>query len=329
MTMTAKRRTMRTALARAAGLIAGLVADRYLGDPPTPAHPVAWFGTLVSTLEKPLYADDRRAGAQLVAASTLPLVAVAAVAECRSQRSFLTQVASTALVTWAVVGARSLHAEGETMADRLAADDLAGARAQLMNLCGRNADVLDEPELARATVESMAENTSDAVVGSLLWGGLFGLPGLVAHRCLNTLDAMVGHHNERYEHFGWAAAKLDDLVNLIPARLTGGLACALAPTVGGDPVEAARIMLRDGAKHPSPNGGWCESAFAGALGVQLGGRNIYYHGRVEDRPLLGDGPRPSAGKVRQAAQLVENVSFAAAGLIGLKLVIWRSLGRNR
>lgn len=325
--MTGKRRTRRLKMARVAGLAAGLMADRLLGDPPTSLHPVAWFGTWVSTLEKRLYADDRRAGVTLVAASTLPLVGVSALIEQRTSHSALARFLTTAVGAWAVVGARSLRLEGQTMADRLDEDDLEGARAQLMNLCGRNAAELDEPELARATVESMAENTSDAVVGSLVWGGLLGLPGLVAHRCINTLDAMIGHHNDRYENFGWAAANLDDLVNWVPARLTGALACALAPTVDGDPVRAWNIMLRDGDQHPSPNGGWCESAFSGALGVQLGGRNIYYNGRVEERPLLGDGERPSAEKVRQAAQLVEYVSFAAAGVIGL--ISLSRLGRKR
>jgi adenosylcobinamide-phosphate synthase len=220
----------------------------------------------------------------------------------------------TAAATWAVVGATSLAREGDTMASRLAAKDLDGARDQLSHLCGRDPKALDEPELARATVESMAENTADAAVASIFWGAVAGLPGMLVHRGANTLDAMVGHHNERFEHFGKVSAHLDDLLDLAPARITGTLACLLAPMIGGDRVRSLDVMARDHAHHPSPNGGWCESAWAGALGVTLGGRNLYYGNRFEDRPLLGDGPRPDAGKVSDAARLVQAVTWAATGL---------------
>jgi adenosylcobinamide-phosphate synthase len=172
---------------------------------------------------------------------------------------------------------------------------------------------MQAPELARATVESVAENTSDAVVGPLVWGALAGVPGLVAYRAVNTLDAMVGHHSPRYERFGWAAARLDDLANLVPARLTAALATALAPVVGGRPSEARRVWRRDGRKHPSPNAGPVEAAFAGALGRTLGGR-VAYGGRTEDRPLMGNGPAPGVEDVVPAVRLSAAVGLAAGAL---------------
>lgn len=188
--------------------------------------------------------------------------------------------------------------------------ELDGARNRLSYLCGRDPAALDVAGLARATVESVAENTSDAVVGPLFWGAIAGVPGLLAYRAVNTLDAMVGHRSERYLHFGWAAARLDDLANLGPSRLTAVLAVALAPVVDGRPRGAWRAWRQDGHKHPSPNAGPVEAAFAGALGRTLGGR-LSYAGRVEDRPLLGDGPAPSVGDIPRAARLSAAVSLAA------------------
>jgi adenosylcobinamide-phosphate synthase len=213
------------------------------------------------------------------------------------------------------------------MAGHLDRADLPAARARLNHLCGRNPSALDAPELARATVESVAENTSDAVVAPLFWGGLLGLPGLLGYRAANTLDAMVGHRSPRYARFGTPAARLDDGLNLVPARLTGLLTVAAAPLAGGAGAEALRVWRRDRNDHPSPNAGQCESAMAGALGVRLGGRNVYF-GRSETRPLIGDGPRPSAGHLRRAARLSGMVGAAAAALAaGAALV--RSLPGGR
>lgn len=294
---------------RAVGIALGVLADRVIGDPKR-HHPVAWFGTWAGRVEQHTYADGVLAGAGHVAVSVAPIAAAAIIVERLTRTHPVAHTAATALVTWAVVGARSLAREGEKMAERLEQDDLDGARARLGNLCGRDPAELDETELARAAVESMAENTADAAVASIFWGALLGIPGMVVHRCLNTLDAMVGHRNERYRHFGTVSARLDDAADLAPARITGALACLLAPTVGGRTRRAWRTMLRDGARHPSPNGGWCESAWAGALGVQLGGTNVYFS-RTEHRDLLGDGPRPRARELRKAARLVGLVTGAA------------------
>ena len=217
---------------------------------------------------------------------------------------------ATALATWTVLGGASLGGAALALGRALDAGDLDAARRMLPALCGRDPDLLDAAGLARAAVESVAENTSDAVVAPLLWGAAFGLPGLLGYRAVNTLDAMIGHHSPRYERFGWAAARLDDVANLVPARLTGLLAVTLAPSVGGRPRQALRTLRRDGGKHPSPNAGRCEAAFAGALGIRLGGRNSY-HGRTEQRGLLGDGAPPAAPDIARAVRLSRLVSGAA------------------
>ncbi|HMR49713.1 MAG TPA: cobalamin biosynthesis protein [Arachnia sp.] len=305
-------------MTRAVGIVVGVAADAVWGDPKQ-HHPVAWFGTYASTVEPHLYADDRAHGTAYVAATVAPVALAGLALERATRRHPVAHVAVTALSTWAVLGARSLAREGEILAGHLEAGDLDAARGRLGHLCGRDPSNLDEPELARAAVESMAENTADAVVASLFWGAVAGVPGMLAHRAINTLDAMVGHRNERYARFGTAAARLDDAADYLPARITGVLACALAPLVGGDPRRAWRTMRRDADQHPSPNGGWCESAWAGALGVQLGGTNVYFS-RTEERPLLGDGPRPDARALRKAARLVTAVTAAATTLAAACLV---------
>ncbi len=224
--------------------------------------------------------------------------------------------ALTAAATWTVLGGASLAAEATAMSRALAAGDLDGARARLPALCGRDPAGLPAAELARATVESVAENTCDAAVAPLLWGAAFGLPGLLSYRAVNTLDAMVGHKTLRYAKFGWAAARLDDLANLVPARMTALLAVALAPVAGGSGRAALRTLRRDGGSHPSPNAGRCEAAFAGALGVRLGGTNVY-RGQAERRGTLGDGPPPSAADIDRAVRLARLVIIAATALSAL------------
>ena len=232
----------------------------------------------------------------------------------------------TALATWAVVGGTSLRREAYEMSRLLELGDLDGARQRLTHLCGRDPSELDEAGLARATVESVAENTSDAVVGPLVWGAIGGVPGLLAYRAVNTLDAMVGHRSPRYERFGWAAARADDVANLLPSRVSAYLASGLAPVVGGRSRSAVRVWQRDGHKHPSPNAGPVEAAFAGALCRTLGGR-LSYGGRVEDRPLLGDGPAPGVHDIARAARLSGAVTAGAAALaVGARLVLDRARG---
>nr|WP_310376567.1 cobalamin biosynthesis protein [Catenuloplanes atrovinosus] len=303
--------------AEAIGIITGYGLDALIGDPRR-WHPVAGFGTAASALEKRVYAPDRAAGARFAAIAVgAPVLAGAAIAGLTRRRPVLRAVA-VAAATWTVLGARTLRAEAHTMAGALEGGDLATARGRLGHLCGRDPSALDEPELARATVESVAENTSDAVVAPLFWGAVAGLPGLLGYRAANTLDAMVGHRSARYARFGTAAARLDDALNLAPSRLTAALTVALAPLAGGDPARALRTWLRDGHRHPSPNAGQCESSMAGALGVRLGGRNVYF-GRAETRPYLGDGAPPLAPDIARAARLSGAVGLTAA----LLATAWR------
>ena len=292
---------------RAAGLALGLVADRLLGDPRR-GHPVALFGRAAGALEERTWADSRGRGVVYTALAVGVPTIVAARLERRSGR--LVRLALTAVTTWAVVGGRSLEREALAVRDLLADDDLPGARRRLTHLVGRRTEELDEPEVVRAVLESVAENTSDAVVAPLWWGGVAGLPGLVGYRAANTLDAMVGHRTARHLRFGWASARLDDVLNIVPARVSAFLAVALAPLVRGRPDDALRAWARDASAHPSPNAGPVEAAFAGALGVRLGGVTIYESG-VEHRPELGDGPAPRRCDVERAARLAHLVDRGA------------------
>lgn len=298
--------------ADALGLLVGVALDAAFGDPRR-GHPVAGFGRFASAIERQTYADSRRAGACFTVFAVGAPVAAAVWAQRVTRDRPLARAALVAATTWAVLGGRSLTHEGDTLAAALERADLPAARARLPHLCGRNASVLDESELARATVESVAENTSDAVVAPLVWGALIGLPGLVGYRAINTLDAMVGHRSARYARFGTASARLDDAANLLPSRLTAGLTVLAAPLIGGSPRRTAQIWRRDRGAHPSPNSGQCEAAFAGALGVRLGGTNVYF-GRSEQRPHLGDGTRPGVADIRRATRLSAAVGVAAAAL---------------
>lgn len=296
---------------RAVGIAAGFVLDRLIGDPAR-LHPVAGLGRFAAAVEGVSHRDHRLAGVVHHLAVVGPLVAGSVLAEraCRRpwQRTLL-----TAAATWAVVGGRSLVREGETIAAQLEREDLPAARRQVTHLVGRDPSGLDGPGVARAAVESLAENTSDAVVAPLLWGAALGVPGLVGYRAINTLDAMVGHRSPRYERFGWASARIDDAANLVPSRVSAALAAALAPSVGGRPADAIRAWRRDASRHPSPNAGPVEAAFAGALGVTLGGINDYA-GRIEDRARMGDGPAPAVPDLPRATRLATAVAWAAAGL---------------
>jgi adenosylcobinamide-phosphate synthase len=294
--------------ATALGLLAGVALDQIAGDPRR-GHPVALFGTAAGQLEARMWRDDRAAGAVYAA---LLIAAPAVLGLLLDRLPAPWRAAATTLGAWTVLGSRSLSAEAETVACHLRHGDLPAAREQLTHLVGRRTDTLDESEIARATVESVAENTSDAVVAPLLWGAVAGLPGLLAYRAANTLDAMVGHHSPRYENFGWASARGDDVANYLPARATAVLAAVVAPAAGGSGRDALVVALADGRRHPSPNAGVAEAAFAGALGVRLGGRNDY-GSHVEDRPILGAAGRtPQVDDIARAARLSRAITLAAA-----------------
>ncbi|WP_446223386.1 cobalamin biosynthesis protein [Nocardia sp. IBHARD005] len=300
---------MRKATSTAAGLVLGFVLDRVFADPRR-WHPVAGFGSAAAALEKVTYADDRRAGMVHEVIAVGSVVGIGLLATHGTGPGGRGGVLVTALATWTALGGRSLVRAGHAMADRLEAEDLTGARELLPSLCGRDPSVLDADGLARAALESIAENTSDAAVAPLLWGAVAGVPGVLGYRAVNTLDAMIGYRNERYERFGWAAARTDDVANLVPARVTGLLTAALAPLAGGNPSGALRAWRRDAADHPSPNAGVVEASMAGALGIRLGGRTQYRHG-TELRPTLGDGPTPTAADLRRAVRMSAGVQVGA------------------
>ena len=293
----------------AVGLVVGYLADRVVGDPRR-GHPVAGFGAAALWLEARCYADRRAAGAMYTGALVGAVIALGAVFERLISNRSLSTVVTTAAATWAVLGGRSLSREAATVAGQLADERLVAARDQVRHLVGRDTAELSTEEVARATVESVAENASDAVVAPLLWGAVAGLPGLLGYRALNTLDAMIGHRTSRYLEFGWAAARLDDLANWVPARLAALAATAWAPLVGGTAGKAIDVVRRDAGRHPSPNAGVIEAAFAGALDVQLGGRNTY-HGTVEDRGVLGNGGPVTVADIHRADRLASAVSLSA------------------
>ena len=310
------------------GAATGLLGDLLLGDPHR-GHPVAAFGRTAAAVERMLWRDHRGWGALHTPVCVGGAGALAAVASRCVRRSRPASIALTAAATWAVVGGTSLGREARAIGAALDAGDVGAARARLPHLCGRDPAALDAKELARATVESVAENTSDAAVAPLFWGAVLGVPGLLAYRAVNTLDAMVGHRSPRYANFGWAAARVDDVANWVPARLTGLLTAACAPLAGGSPRATYRVLWRDGARHPSPNAGRCEAAFAGALGVRLGGVNVY-ESRVEHRPELGDGTAPEPSDIRRAVRLSRAVVLASAALaVCGRVAVRRGLGRWR
>ena len=302
---------------QASAVLGGWVLDGIVGDPRR-WHPVAGFGRGALRLERMLYRDARGTGACYTAA----LVAGPSLATFAAEQRLSppARAGLFAAVVWTALGGRSLAREAEAVAAALAAGDLEGARRRLPALVGRDPSDLDEKEVTRAVIESVAENTADAVVAPLVYAVIAGPAAVVAHRCANTLDAMVGHRSTRYARFGTASARLDDMLGWLPARVGALLTCALAPSVGGRATAAAATWLRDGCRHPSPNAGRVEAAFAGALGVRLGGANRYGHA-VEVRGPLGDGPPPAVDDVHRAVALSRLVGWASAGLAVAALVL--------
>jgi adenosylcobinamide-phosphate synthase len=288
--------------ALASGL--GVVADLALGEPRVDPHPVSAFGTAMARVEHLIYGCRRSAGVL----HALTGVGIGASA------GWL--VRSTVLATYLSVAPRALVEAGLEVRDALLDDDLPRARQLLPALVGRDPSGLDEAEISRAVVESLAENTVDAVVAPALWGAVLGAPGTLGYRAINTMDATVGHHNDRYEEYGWASARLDDLANYLPARLTAVLVAAVRPRR----CRAVWRTVRDDAGgHPSPNAGVAEAAFAAALGVRLGGTNAYGT-IIEQRPHLGSGRVPACGDITEAAALCRDVTAALLAL--LVLVAW-------
>jgi adenosylcobinamide-phosphate synthase len=292
---------------------AAIAADRLLGEPPAAVHPVAGFGRLMAAAERETYRDGRTAGAAYAVAG-----AVLATGAGAALRRVLGPAAATFLAAEVAIAGRMLAEAASGIGAALDGGDLDEARALLPTLVGRDPSALDASEVARAVVESVAENTVDAVVAPAFWAAALGAPGVLAHRAINTLDAMVGHRSLRYARFGWAAARLDDAAAWVPARLTAVAVAAVRPRSAGAVWRAVRL---DAPSHPSPNAGVAEAAFAAALGLHLGGVNRYGE-RVETRPELGLGRAPAPADIAAAVRLARDVGRAfavalvAAGLVG-------------
>lgn len=302
--------------AQITGVLAGYLADVLLGDPQR-GHPVAGFGAVAAALEDVSYRNSKIAGAVHTGALVSGLIMLGVTLQRGTRRhGRVLFTATTATATWISLGGTSLLCTAEAMGELLSRDDVDAARQLLPSLCGRDPAVLDAAGLTRAALESVAENTSDAQVAPLLWAAFGGLPGVLAYRGINTLDSMIGHRSPRYTHFGWAAARLDDAANYVAARVTAALVVVCAPLTGGTPSGAVRVWRRDAARHPSPNAGVVEAAFAGALGVRLGGPTQYHH-ELQIRPTLGDGPQPSVADLRRAVLLSRAVQVAAAAAVAL------------
>lgn len=276
-----------------------VLIDRAVGEPPVRPHPVAALGTLLRRLEDRWWADSRPRGVLHATAGVGIGVAVGAV------------VPTTVVPTYVAVAGRALDEAAAQVESALLADDLDRARAHLPALVGRDPSDLSADEIARAVIESLAENTVDAVTSPALWGAMAGGAGALGYRAVNTLDAMVGHRTPRHESFGWASARTDDVANWVPARLTAAVVALVRPTHA---TTIAAVVRRDAAGHPSPNGGVVESAFAAALGLRLGGPSRYGD-RDEVRPFLGDGRVPSPGDIAAARRLARDVDLATASLL--------------
>jgi adenosylcobinamide-phosphate synthase len=302
----------------ALGLLLGALVDRLVGDPRR-GHPVAAFGRLAKAAEHATYRDSHAAGVAHLLLLVGPCVALARAIERRASASL--HLLWTAAVTATALGQQSLHREALELAG-----DVPGARRRLPALCGRDPHTLTADDLARAVVESVAENTSDAVVGTLVHGALIGPAGIVLHRTVNTLDAMIGHRSPRCRRFGWSSARFDDLLGLAPSRLTALLTVALAPVVGGNSAMAWQAWRRDAAGHPSPNAGPVEAATAGALDVRLGGATNHYPGHQDARPPMGGERRPGVDDIDRAVALSRAVG-AATLLLAVAVAVARETRR--
>lgn len=312
-----------------------LIVERLVGYPPrlvdAVGHPVMWFGKLLTFMEKGVDKRERtprqRRDAGIFVMAVLLLVTLAVTLLLQQwlrtlPGGFLLEM----LLATPFLAQKELGRAVRAVADALQVSLDAGREA-VSHIVGRDPQALDEAGVSRAAIETLAESTSDGVVAPWFWLVLFGLPGIAFYKAVNTADSMIGHLNERYRDYGWAAARLDDLVNLIPARLTAVLvviACFFVP--GASPSRAWQAARRDAMKHKSPNSGWPEAAFAGALGFSLGGPRSY-EGEVVELPTMGDGEsRLRPGHIEHALQLYRMTLNVLLGVSTLLALTWTIAG---
>lgn len=309
--------------ARAAGAAGGLVADRLLGEPYGRGHPVAVWGDAMAALERRIYADSRIAGLLFAAIGLFGALGVGRTIS-PPKSSLSRRLAAAVATSYLVIAGRALEEAAGDVATALRAGSLARARSLLPALVGRDPTGLDAGEIARAVVESVAENSVDAVVAPAFWTLMLGAPGALGYRAINTLDAMVGHRSERYMRFGWASARTDDLANWCPARLTALLVAVVRPRFAPAIWKAVRGQAR---AHPSPNAGVAEAAFAAALGLRLGGTNRYEE-RIEVRPQLGTGRPAALEDITEAVVLARDVAATLGAALAL-FAVWALVGSVR
>jgi len=304
-------------------IVVAVLLDLLWGDPRRLPHPVKFIGRfalLSETVTRKLFSSPRLAGIVTVLA-VLTVTAGLCWGLLLLGRRLYPWLGDTLsiLIIYTTLAARDLTRHSGEVYDSLARGDLPGARRRIGMIVGRDTDVLDEQGVTRAAVESVAENTADGVTVPLIFAFLGGPLGAMLYKAVNTMDSTFGYKNERYREFGWAAARLDDLVNYLPARLTAAFIPAAALPLGLNVRNSIKILRRDRRHHPSPNSGWLEAATAGALGVQLGGLNHYF-GQPSARPTMGDPLRPL--EARDILR-VNRLMFATYALIlagGLALI---------
>lgn len=303
-------------------ILVALAIDAVLGWPKAlfdlVGHPVTWIGRLISALDQWLNlegtpdTDRRRAGFM----AALVTIGVAALLGGLIQLCLpygLLGIILGGVFAWPLIAARSLHDHVAAVAHPLAEGDLTRARTEVAKIVGRDPAKLDQAGVARAAIESLAENASDGVIAPLFWGALFGLPGIAAYKAINTLDSMIGHRTPRHEAFGFASAKIDDVANFLPARLTGLLFAA----VSAAPRRAFDLMRADAPKHRSPNAGWPEASMAAALGIRLSGPRIY-DDRISDEPWVNEGaPDPVAEDIRRGLGLYRLALILSSAVLAI------------
>ncbi len=313
-------------------LFVALIADWYLGEPDILwsrfPHPVVVFGKAISFVEKrfnlvTLSNDQRfRNGAFAISGLIIASILSGLLLESMFTKIGVAGWILEGFIVFTLLAQRSLIEHVQAVADGLRQSGLAGGRKAIAMIVGRNPDVLERPAVCRAAIETLAENFSDGVVAPAFWYAVFGLPGIIAYKMINTADSMIGYHNERYEHFGKAAAKIDDLANWLPARISALLIVAGALIANGfqSAVNAFGVALRDAGLHRSPNAGWPEAAMAGAIGVALGGPRIY-PGETVQQALLN-----ASGKSNPDIDDIENAIgiFAPACMVLMAAIaiIW-------
>jgi adenosylcobinamide-phosphate synthase len=300
-------------------VVAALLLDAVIGDPDwlwrRAPHPVVWIGNGIGWLERKLNRENWSKPARKLAGALTVVILVGAALLIGALLSDLLHghwlgFLIEALIASTLIAQRSLYQHVVRVHRAFIDGGLPTARKAVAMIVGRDPERLDEAGVTRAAIESTAENFSDGIVAPVFWLALLGLPGLIAYKAINTADSMIGHRTDRYIDFGWAAARLDDLVNLVPARISGVLVALAAPVARSSIVTSFRTMFRDARHHRSPNAGWPESAMAGALGIALSGPRVYAEGVANEPYLNADGRMAAPDDIRRAL----NVYAAACAL---------------